>query len=886
MRLFLCLIVSSLWVIIGNAQKNMTFPLHSNEILIQRSSPILNQECSGKLNPHLNKENWNIQMTHLGAIKHATTVPHKEMLVLKEKANNVKVNGRNIELAGNLRYNFSMDTAALSHNFRGNARGASVPMDNTVAVSHNGHIVSAINSNVIFTQPDGVISYNKGFTDFFTLLGLGTRMYDPRVIYDTEDRRFIFMCLHGSDPNSTFLCLAFSETEDPNGAWNYYAVRGNPDGDDNWFDYPNISVSHHDYYITGLMRDRNGDWQYSVMYQIDKESGYNGETLQFRYYNDINDADGALSFNLVPTPSGSQELLTPGMYFVSNNPQGGNTYNLHYTTDSALGNPSLIAVQTIGLETALAPDARQPNFSKRLNTFDSRIWSAMYHNGTIHMGSHVNTTDGDVGLFYGRMNVVDASVKADVLHIPNVDFGFPSFAHFGKNYDDNDILVNYIVSGVEKFASQEVRICRGAADEFIWSEPTVVREGRSVIDVLDGDVDRWGDYTTAGRRFVNDRVEAWITGCFGETRSYGTWLGQLHHPETEDNDIYVDFVANRTTLPKDTEVTFKNISKVTDGTKKWIFEGGNPSESSDESPTVTYLEDGVYSVTLIVEVDGIVDTLTKDNYIFIQDDEVPPMAAFEQAKDTIYVGDSVQFFNQSSLNTKVLRWTFVNGTPRSSTEENPIIVYNRTGSFPVALTALNIAGLDGFTKQRAVTVIPRVAPSATFDSDKTQISKDEVIQYFDRSKGGIVERNWYFDGGTPQVSQDENPLVEYKEDGVYDVKLVVSNELGKDSIIIENYIQVGVSSTKSWADEMNLKLFPNPVQDDRVAVEFFMPESKRINFVLYNSLGQPIKILYKDRIKQGNNILRFGVGHLNAGLFILKVEDNDQVIKSMSFVKL
>lgn len=55
----------------------------------------------------------------------------------------------------------------LNKNFRGNLRGSSVPMDNTVAISKNGFIVSAINTNVIFTQPDGEITYTKALSDFF-----------------------------------------------------------------------------------------------------------------------------------------------------------------------------------------------------------------------------------------------------------------------------------------------------------------------------------------------------------------------------------------------------------------------------------------------------------------------------------------------------------------------------------------------------------------------------------------------------------------------------------------------------------------------------------------------------------------------------------------------
>ncbi len=884
MRLFLLVLFAFGVFSFSFSQEKMTFPKSKSSKSFSRGSDVYSKSCSGQMSPHSILENWNVQLTHIDAFKHATTVPHNEMLILKSKANSVASIEKELRSPAKSKASDSVQEAVLGRNFRGNIRSGSVPMDNTVAVSHNGHIVSAINTNVIFTQPDGIVTYNKGFPEFFTLLGLGTRMYDPRVIYDTEQRRFIFMCLHGSDPQTTHLCLAFSETEDPNGIWNYYALRGNPDGDDNWFDYPNIAVSHHDYYLTGLMRNREGDWQYSVMYQIDKNSGYQGKPLEYKYYNDIKDADGSLSFNLVPTPAGWVNLLSPGMYFVSNNPTGGNTYNLHYTTESTLNNPTLVGIQSIGFETSLAPDARQPNTNKRLNTFDSRIWSAMYLDGVIHMGSHVNTAEGDVGLFYGRMKVEDATVDVNVLQVPNIDFGFPSFAAMGHSPTDSDILVNYIVAGTETFPSQEVRICKGKESEFLWSEPTTVRKGSSSINVLTGDVDRWGDYTTAGRRFVNDRIEAWVTGCFGEGSSYSTWLGQLKSPDQSD-DIFIDFVANKTTTPMNSEITFKDLTDASIIKRNWIFDGAIPNVSEDVSPRVTYASNGFYSVTLIVETSQGFDTITKLNYIHIKDNELLPMAAFGQDRDTIYLGESVKFFNLSSINSKRFSWTFINGNPRNTSEREPLVTYNRTGAHTVALSAFNIAGVDGVTVPRAVTVLPRALPTARIFSDRTQINAGDVIQFSDNSLGGITERFWYFEGGSPNTSSESNPIVQYDSNGSFGVKLVVSNELGRDSITLEQYINVGVSSTQNMRTDYGLKTYPNPFSSDRVDVSFFMPQSQFVNFVLYDNHGRQVKILYNDKVKSGNNILRFNVGHLPAGIYIIKVESESEVLDAIKLVK-
>ncbi|MBK9734556.1 MAG: PKD domain-containing protein [Saprospiraceae bacterium] len=679
----------------------------------------------------------------------------------------------------------------LNLNFRGNTRDESIPMDNSFAISRNGFIVSGINSNVAFTGPDGVITYQKGFPDFFTLLGLGTRMYDPRVIYDVEQNRFIFMCLHGSESSNTFLCIAFSKTEDPNGEWNYYKIDGNPSGDNHWFDYPNVAISKNDLYISGLMRDSIADWNYSVLYQIQKKEGYDGNDLTWKYYNDLKDADQQPSFNIVPTPSSWNYLSDPGMYFVSNKPLGGNTYNLYYTTGSLNQNPSLVSLQMQGLDTKLAPDGRQLNTTNVLNTFDSRIWSTLYKDGIIHIGSHVMALNGDVGLFYGRINIAALKIDADILTIPGRDYGFPSFSAFNKKESDEEILVNYLVSGPDILPGQQQRVCSGTGENFDWSNPVTLKEGTSFVDVLPDNNERWGDYTTSCRRFFNDRIENWVTGCFGEQKSYGTWLGQYVNEEAFNTIPMGEFVATKTTAPKNTSIAFKDITQKNASKWQWSFEGGTPETSNIQNPIVEWKENGAYSVTLIVKNDLGVDTITKIDYIHVQDAVVKPIADFSIAKDTIFKDDMVKFTNLSSSNAVTYKWTFNQGSPGFSIEKDPIIRYPKLGSHLVSMTAANIAGTSTKIKQKAVTVISRFTPISEFSASATSVNIGADVVFSDISKGGPTGWLWTIEGGTPGTSILQNPIIKFNNAGVYSVTLQTGNEFGTSTTTKSGYISVG-----------------------------------------------------------------------------------------------
>lgn len=879
--IIVCII--SIWTL--EAQK-MVFPTaDSHPKVVNPGSELKSTPCAGALNPHYITEDWNVTLTNLNAFHHVASLPKVEFQVLKDFANQQRnkidttISKKNEASPGRT----MIQAPSLGRNFRGNLRGNNVPMDNSMAISRNGFIVSAINSNVIFANPDGKVTFTKGFPEFFTLLSLGTRMYDPRVIYDTEANRFIFMCLHGSEPSNTYLCLAFSKTEDPNGEWFYYKIDGNPSGDERWFDYPNIAVSKHDFYIAGLMRDTPGDWQYSVLYQIDKYDGFQGNALTWKYYNDLKDADGKPSFNLVPTPSGWSELLDPGMYFVSNNANGGDTYNLYYTNQSVENQPTLTALQTHGTLTQLAPDGRQPNTANVLNTFDSRIWSALYLNGTIHMGSHVNTPTGDVGLFYGRMKVDNLDLQTNILTESKRDFGFPSFSAFGSEKEDQGILVNYLVSGPDLFPSQEQRICHGAQDLFEWSEPSMLKQGFSFVNVLSDNNERWGDYTTSCRRFVDNRIETWVTGCFGESGSYGTWLGQYLHPSEVDTKVMAEFVANLTTTKRDTIINFTDITTKNPSEWHWSFPGGEPATSTLQNPKVTYAQNGAYDVTLIVTNELGTDTLTKLAYIHIQDPETKPIADFEVMEDTIYAGDFGYFKNHSSSNTVNYKWTFVSGTPTSSTDFEPIIKYNNPGSFLVALAVSNIAGSSSKVKQKAITAIKRVQPVIKITSDKTNIFVGDSIHFFDQSTGGPTEWAWTFEGGIPHTSTDKNPIITYPNEGTYDVRLKVANNAGQDSFTYSSYINVGINALQDSGPLKDFKLYPNPVVNDEVRVNFFNEAAGKYTIHLIHPDGRIIKELVHSKIKEGENLLTFNTYNLANGQYFVRFSDGNKFTKTVGF---
>ncbi len=80
-----------------------------------------------------------------------------------------------------------------------------------------------------------------------------------------------------------------------------------------------------------------------------------------------------------------------------------------------------------------------------------------------------------------------------------------------------------------------------------------------------------------------------------------------------------------------------------------------------------------------------------------------PVADFRANKTNIKEGESVSFTN-SSTDATSYNWTFDGGSPSSSTQTNPIVKYNREGTYSVTLKAINGDGSDTETKTSIIKV--------------------------------------------------------------------------------------------------------------------------------------------------------------------------------------
>ena len=197
--------------------------------------------------------------------------------------------------------------AIYSLGFEGNLFGG-IPNDNDIAISNEGIIVSVSNSDMYVYDESGAVLLDVGLDEFADSLGLLANSYDPKVIYDPTEDKFIMVFLNGNSSTSTDIVVCFSQTNDPSQGWHVYSLPGNPFNNNAWSDFPMIAITEQDFFVTvNHINSDSVSWQtgfmQSVIWQVKKSDGYAGSVINTVVHGDVN-FQGLPIRNLLPVKGG------------------------------------------------------------------------------------------------------------------------------------------------------------------------------------------------------------------------------------------------------------------------------------------------------------------------------------------------------------------------------------------------------------------------------------------------------------------------------------------------------------------------------------------------------------------------------------------------------
>ncbi|MBE7173470.1 MAG: PKD domain-containing protein [Williamsia sp.] len=212
---------------------------------------------------------------------------------------------------------------------------------------------------------------------------------------------------------------------------------------------------------------------------------------------------------------------------------------------------------------------------------------------------------------------------------------------------------------------------------------------------------------------------------------------------------------------------------------EWYWEFGDGSVFTGQNPAHIYSDTGRFTVTLTVSNNGCKAALKIPDYINIR----PPIAIFRDSAGC--TNPFARKFIDRSIGATGWTWDFGDGT--SSTEQNPLHTYAKSGSYVVKLTVRNDSCEN--TANRQVQI---VAEKADFTATDTIACKgaNVVFQTRNMDQANISQQIWLFGdgfyaGGTTPVSH------RYTSNGKFSVQLFIRDINGcTDTLTKQQYIRI------------------------------------------------------------------------------------------------
>jgi PKD repeat protein len=208
-------------------------------------------------------------------------------------------------------------------------------------------------------------------------------------------------------------------------------------------------------------------------------------------------------------------------------------------------------------------------------------------------------------------------------------------------------------------------------------------------------------------------------------------------------------------------VTFTDTSNSHDGIAEWYWEFGDGTNSTDAEPTHTYMQEGVYTVSLRTkEADGDQDIETKTNYIIVTTNALPVADAggpYTGTEGTLITFDGSRSTDPDGTITAWL-WEFGDG--ETSTEESPTHRYLSASRYTVTLTVTDNMGANDTDTTwididaRAMLICTLITPDNDDEVTITPISFQAIVT----SEGSRVA------GATVLFYVDGNPIANVQSD--------------------------------------------------------------------------------------------------------------------------
>jgi hypothetical protein len=434
----------------------------------------------------------------------------------------------------------ALNPPVVSHALDGIGHTTFEPPDPAIAVGPTD-VMTAVNDSFAVTAkgamaPLAPLSLSALFGG---VLPANASMFDPRLVYDHFAQRWIVVVAARREaPAGSWIMIATSQTANPQGVYNTWALDGALDGataTGNWADYPTLGFDEHAIYVAVNMFQIGGPFQYAKIRIINKNEAYAPGAPPLKWYDlwGMLNPDGSSAFTLQPAV---HFRAAPGPAYLANALwPSGNTISLWTLTNplaswnNPAGSPSLAAVAVACNPYDLPPAADQPGGPGGIATDDARLLNAEYREDGVSQGFWTCHTSK-----YSWPGEAQARSLAQWYQVNVATGAIVQQGHYGaagKYYffptiqtaSNGDAFIAFAESSAADYVQLQVT-GRGSGDPVgSLRGGTIVQPG---VSAYAGS--RWGDYFSICRDPA-DPTLVWIAGGYaGATGSWATQLCAVH----------------------------------------------------------------------------------------------------------------------------------------------------------------------------------------------------------------------------------------------------------------------------------------------------------------------------------------------------------------------
>ena len=382
-------------------------------------------------------------------------------------------------------------------------------------------------------------------TDTFWAASGGSGFFDPRIVYDPYNQRWILAIVSDAQSANSSVVIAVSQTSDPQGSYNIYrfvvGCAGGAAGchaQGEWADFPMLGF--------------NKNWIAVSMNMFDQATSTinnNNKVLVLDYPQARVGTGNAYLFSgpsigFCNHPVETYDADEATLYFVKHLSSAGATYKVSTLTGAPPAQPSLnipppeedkvrpggawtqpggdILPQTcVG-----TPGVTCPTTLRRIDVADAQVRSnAVFRNGGIYYAQTVGLPAGGLthtAAQWTRLDTLGNFVEGGRIEDSTATatnggrwYAYPSIA-VNRN---GDVMVGFSEFESDDFADAGYAVRLGTDPAGTMRDPVIYKEGEDYYSkVFTGTRNRWGDYSATRIDPVNDR-DIWTVQEYAGTRT-------------------------------------------------------------------------------------------------------------------------------------------------------------------------------------------------------------------------------------------------------------------------------------------------------------------------------------------------------------------------------